>query len=61
MNKKEYQKFHGFSDEDMSIIDALKKIFNGTITNVCSSEERAKIMAAQQAENKININRFWVK
>jgi hypothetical protein len=61
MKIEDFKKLHCLSDEDMSIIDALKKTFNGPITDVCSGKERAEIITAQQSENKVNIDRLWIK
>lgn len=34
MKRKEWQKYHGFSDETMEELDDIIKLFNGRITEV---------------------------
>ncbi len=34
MNKKEFQEKHGFNDQDMALISAIIKEFNGSIVSI---------------------------
>jgi hypothetical protein len=34
MNKQEFQQLHGFSDQEMALISAIIKEFNGSIVSI---------------------------
>jgi hypothetical protein len=34
MNRQEWQKYHGFDDQDMALISAILKEFNGSIVSI---------------------------
>lgn len=61
MNRNEYQKFHGFSDEDMQRIDDAKLIFNGRVVAVLTDEEYKKMKESIAYNNKLNMNALFIK
>lgn len=61
MNRAEWQKFHGFTDETSAHIDKVKKLFGGKIETIRTSKEYEDEMIAISKNNKINIDRLWIK
>jgi len=56
MNKLQWQNKHGFTDEDMDLIESCKEIFNGSITMVNNHTwDKEKIIIENY--NKINLSR----
>jgi len=61
MNRAEWQKEHGFTDEDFERIDLAKKLFGGKIVLIQSIEEYKRMNADIGKMNKINIDKLWIK
>lgn len=61
MKIKEWQKFHGFTDETSAHIDKVKKLFCGTITEVRTAEEYKKMNEDITKSNKMKIDMLWIK
>lgn len=61
MKIKEWQEFHGFTDEDVSRIDDVKKIFGGKIEIIRTRDELDEHYKDISKQNKINIDRLWIK
>ena len=61
MNRAEWQKFHGFTDETAAHIDKVKKLFGGKIEIIRTNKEYDDEMIAISKSNKVNIDRLWIK
>lgn len=61
MKRAEYQKFHGFTDEDMEMIDECKRVFSGSIVGVYTQSEMSENMRIISMNNKTNIDSLWMK
>jgi hypothetical protein len=56
MNKLQWQNKHGFTEEDMDLIESCKEIFKGSITMVNDHTwDKEKIIIENY--NKINLSR----
>lgn len=59
MKRAEWQKFHGFTDEDIEKIDCVKKMFNGTIVEVFTGNEYKEHIARIKRDNLVNIDKVF--
>ena len=50
MTKKEWQKYHGFDDQDMEFIVQAVDMFNGTVTRIETIDQRNKREAKDRKE-----------
>ena len=61
MKIKEWAEFHRFDEEDVQYIDKIKKTFGGKIDIVRTDAEYKEYMRSISTNNKINIDRLWIK
>lgn len=61
MKIKEWAQLHGFDDDDAKRIDEVKKMFGGTIDIVRTKKEYEEEMKRIAKQNKINIDRIFIK
>lgn len=59
MRRSEFQEKFGFCDEDMELICAVKRIFNGTIEAVRTAEEQAAYDAEIERRRMLFILGRW--
>lgn len=61
MKIKEWSELHGFDEDDAKRINDAKVMFGGKIEIVRTKDELDKHYKDISKQNKINIDRLWVK